>query len=295
MNLPEFSKLWIALLALALLSSGCGPVKTPEVTQIPTQTVEPLQPAQQVTDTVQPTPKPLEMPTGPGAVWDLVVIGDSSMWEHGQAIANQIGKDLGVKVELSDYAMPVLKASTVLEALQTGKSPNARLESLPDKVREAEMVVLFVNPLGSIGQENPLDLDGCFNVSPPKACEMETFTQYTADLKAIWEKIIELRAGQPTVLRATDIYNPLVDSWDRNSIFDACNLCWKNMSAAARQGAEAYNIPFLSRYDTFNGPDHREDPKVKGYIQEDGEHPSPQGADFTAQLLSEMGYEPTIP
>jgi hypothetical protein len=69
-------------------------------------------------------------------------------------------------------------------------------------------------------------------------------------------------------------------------------LCWQALSAAARSAAEAYNIPLLSRYDAFNGPDHTEDSREKGYIVSDGEYPSDLAAQYSAELLSRMGYEP---
>jgi hypothetical protein len=50
------------------------------------------------------------LPTGKDAEWTVVIIGDSSMWEHGVAIASQIQKDLGVKVVLEDFALPALRA-----------------------------------------------------------------------------------------------------------------------------------------------------------------------------------------
>lgn len=238
---------------------------------------------------------PKTLPSGPGAEWNLVVIGDSSMWELGEAFARQIEKDKGVKVVLDDYALPTLSAGSVREVLETGKSVNSRLEKLPDAIKEAEVVVMFVNPVGSIDPAKPLDLEGCFGSYQPNACEMERFAKYTDDLKVIWAKVIELRDGQPTILRATDIYNPIVADWKRNNAFEACNECWGNMSAAARQAAEAYNVPFLSRYDAFNGTVHSEDPNEKGYIDSDGEHPTKLAGEFTAGLLSTMGYEPVVP
>jgi len=48
----------------------------------------------------------------------------------------------------------------------------------------------------------------------------------------------------------------------------------------------------LRRLDAFNGPGHEEDPREKGYIVSDGEHPSDLAAQYTAELLSQMGYEP---
>ncbi len=111
-------------------------------------------------------------------------------------------------------------------------------------------------------------------------------------MKMIWAKILELRAGRATILRAIDIYNPLVRDWNENGIFESCTQCWQAMSDAARSAAEAYHIPFLSRYDAFNGADHTEDPRQKGYIVSDGEHPSELANQTAAELLSKMGYEP---
>lgn len=236
-----------------------------------------------------------ELPQGKNAVWHLVVIGDSSLWNFGKAFAAQIEQDVGVEVELDDYSRPALSAGEVLQALQTGVSTRYGLEKLPDALKEAEVVVMFVNPVNSIDPDYPLNLDGCFVFQAPGDCEPETFEQWISDLKAIWAEILELRQGQPTILRATDLYNPLVIPWKERGVFEACTNCWENMSNAARLAAEAYQIPFLSRLDAFNGPNHQEDPREKGYIVSDGEHPSVHAAEFTADLFSELGYEPVTP
>lgn len=235
------------------------------------------------------------LPQGPDAVWNLVVIGDSSLWELGDALAAQIEKDVGVQVEFEDFTVGGLSAGEVLEVLQTGKSQNFKLEKLPASLREAEVVVMFVNPNQSIDPENPLNLDGCFFAKLPESCDPASFKQWTADLEAIWGEIFELREGQATVLLATDLYNPLVSPWKENGVFEACTECWENISLATRLAAEVYNIPFLSRLDAFNGSNHDEDPREKGYIVSDGEHPSELAAQYTAELLSQMGYEPVSP
>lgn len=238
---------------------------------------------------------PAELPQGPDAIWNLVIIGDSSTWELGKAYKAQIESDVGVEVVLEDFALPTLSAGEVLEVLQTGKSSRFRLEQLPDALKEAEVVVMFVNPVNSIDPEKPLNLDGCFMNRAPETCEPESFEKWITDLKAIWGEIFKLRKGQPIILRATDLYNPLVVPWEENGVFEVCTECWENMSDAARQAAAAYGIPFLSRLDSFNGPDHMEDPRAKGYIVSDGEHPSELAAQYTAELLSKMGYEPVLP
>lgn len=235
------------------------------------------------------------LPQGPDAVWHLVVIGDSSLWRLGGAFVSQIEKDVGVKVVLEDFTLGALSAGEALQVLQTGETSRAQLQKLPAALRDAEVVVMFVNPLDSVDTEKPLNLDGCFVSNAPSACEPASFEKWTTDLKAIWAEIFKLRKGRPTILRATDIYNPLVSPWNKHGVFEACTECWENMSDAARLAAEAYNIPFLSRYDAFNGVNHDEDPREKGYIGSDGEHPSDLGGQYTAELFSQMGYEPVSP
>ena len=238
------------------------------------------------------------LPRGEDAVWQLVVIGDSSLWRVGRPYAALIEEEMGVKVELADFTIGGLSAGKVLEVLQTGESPIERLEALPAAVGEAEVIVMFVNPEESLDPENPIKLDRCFNPnlsSPPILCAPETWEHWTLDLKSIWEEIFRLRAGKETIIRAVDIYNPLVSPWTEHGVLEACSECWANMSYAARQAAEAYNIPFLSRFDALNGSGHGEDPREKGYILSDGEHLSVLGGQFTAELLAGMGYQPVSP
>lgn len=236
-----------------------------------------------------------QMPKGPNAVWHLVVIGDSSLWGLAEAFAQQIEKDVGVKVVPEDFTSGGLSAGTVLQLLQTGKTSNFALEDLPSALKDADVVVMFVNPEDSIDPAKPLEVDGCFISLAPKSCGPETFEKWTTDLETIWGEILRLRAGKPTILRATDLYNPLVAPWKQKGVFEACTQCWVNMSNAARKAAEAYHIPFLSRLDAFDGPNHDEDPRLKGYIVSDGEHPSDLAKQYEAELLSKMGYEPVTP
>jgi predicted dienelactone hydrolase len=272
------------LLTWMLVSCGTPPTADPTATSIPAR------------PTPRTSPVPSEFLQRPETEWHLVVIGDSSLGGLGKAFASQIEDDVGVQVVLHNHVLGGLSAGRVLRPLQAEAPPaHSWDEELANDLRQADVVVMFSNPVDSVDPEKPLDLDGCFVNRAPASCSPETFEQYTADLKAIWAKILALRAGQPTILRATDIYNPLVSPWKEAGVFEACTECWENMSHAARLAAEAYNIPFLSRYDAFDGTNHDEDPREKGYIHADGEHPSELASRFTADLLSQMGYEPVSP
>lgn len=232
------------------------------------------------------------MPVGDGAVWDLVVIGDPSLKGLGRVYEEQIEKDMGVQVDLSDFVIPNLSAGEVRVVLETGKTDNFRLEALPKALYGAEVVVMFVNPLDSIDPANPLDLESCFFNSLPADCSPESYKQYEADLTAIWAKIFELRAGQPTILRAMDTYNPFVTAWNKFDLFIPCNTCWENMSLAVRHAADAYDIPFVSRFDLMNGEHHDQNPKAKGYLGEDGDTPSELACIQTTAQLAKLGYDP---
>jgi len=174
-----FTKLCRSAIAIIsttmLLLAGCQASTTSLTPQIElsstitlTTTATKSQPA---TPTTEMEPTPTELPIGPGVEWDLVVVGDSSIWQLANAYAIQIEKDLGVRVRPHDITPGGLTASKVLHSLQVGDT----LPELPDTLREAEVVVMFVNPLESIDSENPLDLAGCFFAySAPGSCSMDS-------------------------------------------------------------------------------------------------------------------------
>ena len=242
-----------------------------------------------------PSSTPVEMPRGPGVEWRLVVISESSGWGLGQAFAKQIEKDAGVKVVLDDFAIGDLSAGEVLQVLQTGKGATSRLEELPAALKRADVVVMFGSPMLSVDAATGESINRCFGSTAPAPCIPKAFEKYTADLEAIWAKVFELRSGQPTVLRAIDVASPFVNDWKKYQTFDACTVCWECVSNAVRQAAEAYRIPFLSRYDAFNGVKHDIDPKQQGYIGGDGIHPNDVAQQRTAELLAKLGYEPVPP
>jgi hypothetical protein len=300
--LANYAKTLLSLSFAWLVFAGCHPAgtdnQTAEETAPPHNTPASLNvqliPAPTATQSQEPIPITHGLPQGPDAVWQLVVIGDSSLWGLGEAYARQIERDMGVKVELYDCTVSTLSAVEVLGALETGKSHDLMLKNLPPYLGQAEVVVMFANPNDSLNPLADTDIDKCFRNLPVDSCPPQAFDIYIADMQAIWEKIVELRQGQPTILRAVDFYTPFVGPWQESGAFDSCTACWETFSQATHQAAEAYGVPFLSRFEAFSGPAHDEDPRAKGLIDADGQHPSPQAAELTAQLLGEMGYEPTL-
>ncbi len=299
-----------------LLLAGCGgaspgptaahPLVSPTATLAPTATrtpvpqtatAEPTAAPPATLPVARPSLAPAEIPKGPGVEWRLVVISESSGWGLGSAYASQIEKDMGVKVTLDDFAIGDLRAVDVLDALQTGTSSVPRLEALPAALRKADVVLLFPGPMGSIHDDTFLNIRRCFgNVTgTPEPCPSNGFDEYAADLEAIWARVFELRSGQPTLLRALDAASPFVSRWNANGSFEACTACWECGSTAARRAADAFHVPFLSRYDVYNGAGHDQDPKQQGYIGADGVHPNGLAQQYTAELLSKLGYVAVTP
>lgn len=263
---------------------------------LPTVT-NPLAATKTIQSTNVPTPVHGKLPIGPGVEWHLVVISESSGWGLGAAYASQIEKDTGVVVTLNDFAIGNLSAAFVLSALQPGTGSNSNMGDWAIALMNADVVVLNPGPLDSIHDVTFWSIDRCFGNSAdmPEACPSTGFDQYAADLEAIWAKIFELRSGKPTILRAMDSASPFVSRWNEKQIFNACTVCWEAYSNAARRAAETYHVPFLSRYDIYNGMNHSLDVGQQGYVGGDGIHPNNLAQQHTAELLAQLGYEAVIP
>ena len=233
--------------------------------------------------------------------WDLVYISDSEGWGVANKFADNIERDTGKTVQIHDYAIGGLSALRVLQALQSDPESlsDIKFKSLQADIAEAEVIVFFANPLGDPSKGGVQGgMDKCIVPRlghPPENCTLQLYEPYIENLKAIYEEILALRNGKPTIIRAVDFYNPLISEHRKLNMEIECTQCWEIFNTAVRQAADAFNIPFVSVYDVFNGLNHDEDPREKGYIGTDGRHTSKQGQQVIADLLSKAGYEPVEP
>lgn len=256
-----------------LLLTGCGGTSEQAATT-------PTQAEGQAQTSETPTP-----PATAGAnTIHLLYISDSTGWKTGEAYAALAQDKLGVPVELIDWRRPGLPMADVPKFLRR----------LPKVVADAEIVVLWANPIGSGSKEegNTPCVDEGSDTAPAVFTEADwkPFADLTGEvLDAIWEA----RGGQPTVLRVTDQYSPVVASWKERGIRDACMSNFETMSAALRTAAEAHGATFVSSLDVYNGSDHLQDPVVAGLISEDGVHPGEAGGQAMAEALAAAGFDPT--
>lgn len=229
--------------------------------------------------------------------WDLVYISDSTGWGVAQKYAENIRKETGKIVRVKDYAIGGLPAIRILDVLRTDPEDmesDDQFKSLRSDIAEAEVIVFFANPRGDSSKGGVQGgMENCISaVSPPDDCTIELYEPYIKNLKAVYTEIFAIREGKPTIIRATDLYNPLISIHRERDMEIECTECQETFNTAIRQAAEAFNIPLISIYDAFNGSEHNEDPREKGFIGPDGIHASEKGKQVIADLLGDVGYAP---
>ena len=229
-------------------------------------------------------------------VWDLVYISDSSGFGVPDKFAANIERDTGKQVNVHNWLKGGLSALRVLEQIHA--EPWYR--NLRDDITEAELIIFFANPRGDVekGGINIGGIETCMNARScrePENCTPEYYESYMENLKKVYAEIFSLRAGQPTIIRAVDFYNPLISEHQDCGTETVCTQCWETFNTAVHQAAAAYQVPVVSVYDLYNGPNHDEDPRAKGYIGSDGMHTNETGQQAIADFLSQAGYIPLIP
>ena len=296
---------FVSILLMTLLSS-CGE-STPLPTATPTQVPTPVP-----TATPVPTPVPTATPVPfPGlSEWDLLFISDSSNIGVGDIYARLIEADQHVKVNLHDCWRGNLQAFSELQMLQNNSLPCDPNKSWADLVREAEVIVVFGGPALSVptdgswsgntswvscvaGGARAKGLDAAaaatYKADIVKSCNPDTFALYRTHLGALFDKIFELRAGSPVIMRATDSYITLFSTWQAAGVEDCCSTCFEAFSSAIHQVAAEHKVPVGSSMTALNGQNHQADPTELGYIGPDG-HLSNLGAQRVAQALQQTGY-----
>jgi hypothetical protein len=228
--------------------------------------------------------------------WDMVYISDSTGFGVPDKFAANIERDTGKQVVVHNWLQGGLPVLEVLEDLHA----EPWIRNLSEDIAEAELIIFFANPRGDPekGGLNQGGIETCMNARScrlPEDCSSEYYAPYIENIEKFYQEIFALREGQATIIYALDLYNPLISEHQECGTEDGCTQCWETFNAAVHQAAKEYGIPVVSVYDLFNGPDHDQDPRAKGYIISDGEHTSESGQQAIADLLSQAGYTPLIP
>jgi hypothetical protein len=271
------------LAVAALVATACGDTPSIETSAPPTTVATVTTTTLVTTTTVADTSEP----------WDLVWFSDSTGNFVAGLWAERIEQDLGVEVRVHDFAGSGEEGSAVFILDRIENESVVR-----DALAEAEIIGLYASPMFT--ETGDALADACLQESstprdPPERYSREDFEPYAELLRSIYNQMFELRAGQPTVVRAFDMYTPVLDAWMAAGVEPECTAGWEAMASTVRDVASEYGVPTASAYDTFNGPNHDEDPVTKGFIGSDGVHPSSQGNAAEADVLHDLGYDPIAP
>lgn len=277
---------WMASFGLALLLlSACStpqPVP-PAATPLPTATAAPL--------TATPVP---EVPE-----WDYVAIGSYILYPHSPETyyAAYIESDLGVKVNQTTKSILGLAGddcplnSNLLEHLRTNSE-------LQDAIGEAEVVTISGIGLCEIwGATDNANKPGQCGGVDDMDCVRNDLAAFKTSSDAVFDEILSLcRPGTIVRVRTMPRWEKLPAGLayvkpdvDTALIFDLFN-------EQVVQSASEHHLP-VARVDVaFYGATGNENPRDKGYgIGDWADASTPQGMVAVADLLRDMGYEPTVP
>ena len=229
--------------------------------------------------------------------WDLVWFSDSLGFDVADLWAARIEEELGVEVRVHDHALGYLTAAEVLASLEEPIEHSWRLGDTRDEVAEAEIILVFGNPADS---GTTTDMESCVDTSPwprdpPTRYSSEDLEPYRDVLASIFERVFELLGDRPVIVRTIDWPNPFITDWPLAGVEEECTAGWEAWSDSLADAAAGFDVEMVSMYDWFNGPDHTEDPRAKGYVGLDGFHPSAAGSEAMVAALHEAGYEPLRP
>lgn len=257
----------------AIFLAGCAPATAtpPTGTPLPTPT-----------EVVTPTAEP---------VWDYVALGDSNPAGYGvlrsyvALYAVDIGKDLGVQVNMHNRAFNGARVGEILTGLQ--KDP-----ALQQDIRDAEVVTIDVgaNDWTPVAVAYPAqNCGGADN----EDCMRKLIEYYRENLEGILEEIARLRGPDARVLvRVVDLYLSdcdFPDFFKNKEIFNGVNPYVTEFNAVIAELSAAHGAKVVPLHLELNGPDGTKNP-VR-FLQEDHCHLSTGGHQKVADLLRELGYD----
>ncbi len=278
----------MALLALLLSTLGCGQ-ETAKEDQTGEGATTPVGSTEDRTAASEPAPGALS----------YVALGDSLATGYGadrgyvDRYAGLLRAQTGATVEVRNLGVNGLTS----RQLRAGIEGDRRVR---DAVRRADVVTINIGANDLLQARSKYQSGNCGGADN-QDCLREAVAGFRANWDAILAGVItDLRSPGTTVIRAMDFYNPSV-------AVDAATVSWpaagandfvvfkeylEQVNSHIAASSNARGVLHAEVYESFNGPNGDEDPSGKGYMSEDGIHPSDEGHAAIARELGKLGYEP---
>jgi lysophospholipase L1-like esterase len=233
----------------------------------------------------------------------LVVLGDSialgetcaGCTTYPEQVAAAMEDSLGVEVETDNLAVPGAEVADLLDLVRTDST-------VQDSITEADAILLTIglNDLAFGRLDDPCNVAPDFPrvrwSSITHSCVDEATDEYQRDLNALLREIDGLRAGQPTMLRVTTVYNSvigdLVDpTWNSPAAVEPSMYAVERMAEAQCEVAEAHDGLCADTYHALNGEDGSE--SAQPFLNPaDATHLAQPGEDAFAAAIIALGFSP---
>jgi lysophospholipase L1-like esterase len=233
----------------------------------------------------------------------LVVLGDSialgetcaGCTTYPEQVAAAMEDSLGVEVETDNLAVPGAEVADLLELVQEDSS-------VRDSIAGADgvLVTIGLNDLAFARLDDPCGVAPNFPrirwSDVTHACVDEATAEYERDLDAVLGEVDELRAGRPTMLRVTTVYNSvigdLVDpTWNSPAAIEPSIYAVERMVQAQCEVAELHGGSCADTYHALNGGDGSE--SAQPFLNPaDATHLAQPGEDAFAAAIIAQGFSP---
>jgi lysophospholipase L1-like esterase len=202
---------------------------------------------------------------------------------------------LSMEVETRNLAVPGAEVADLLELVRTDSTVQSALTEA-----NAILITIGINDLAFGRLDDPCDVAPDFPrvrwSSITHSCVEEATAEYQRDLNAVLDEIDGLRAGEPTMLRVTTVYNSvigdLVDpTWNSPAAIEPSRYAVDRMAEAQCEVAEAHDGLCADTYHALNGEDGSE--SAQPFLNPaDATHLAQTGADAFAAALIALGFAP---
>jgi lysophospholipase L1-like esterase len=225
-----------------------------------------------------PDPTAPDSSEGPSGGWTYLALGDSNVYGPAEAcgdcttyphlLADRITTELGIPVSLIDGSQwNSLTSRRLLEEIQQdswGESwelPRDPAVSPREAIAAADLITITVAANDQPWFQDPDPCTGTYD----QACIDRIVDPYRTNLDGILREISTIRAGKPTAVRVTTIYNDMIPgpgidpSWYYSPDFLAesatgAALLLDALNAAITEAAEANGATVVDMHAVAHGP-----------------------------------------
>lgn len=222
-----------------------------------------------------------------------VPMGDSfAFWPSGEGVidvyAEMLADDFGVPVERRSHTVGGQEAAFFLYNLRNN-------DLLREDLADADAITLIVPnnewtvPIQTATGYEGTDPANCGG-SDSQQCLRDMISQHEDYVDAIFEELTAIADPSEVLIRVHDVYLFPTDAYTEDTK-ELILPYWEDGQAYVDKVAGRYGIPVAHVFDEFMGPDGVDDPEAKGWIAGDHVHTNQAGAQRTAELIHDLGYE----